>query len=77
MNRTRYMKTSDSVRCGSTCPAVINVSSHTVEETKEINVQHVQIDIAHDLEVGKLHLSIAEKSSLASSLYLGIQWLRY
>ncbi|GFX73387.1 c2H2-type domain-containing protein [Trichonephila clavipes] len=72
LNRVRHMKASGSVRCGCTCPAVINVSTHTVEEAKEITVQYQSVHVGHDMEVGKLNLSKAEKSSLASSLCLGI-----
>ncbi|GFW84067.1 uncharacterized protein TNCV_1662341 [Trichonephila clavipes] len=45
---------------------------HTVEEAKEITVQYQSVHVGHDMEVGKLNLSKAEKSSLASSLCLGI-----
>ncbi|GFY76250.1 uncharacterized protein TNIN_420871 [Trichonephila inaurata madagascariensis] len=72
LNRARHMKASGSVRCGCTCPAVINVSTHTVEEVKEITVHYQSVHVGHELEVGKLHLSETEKSSLASSLCLGI-----
>ncbi|GFT78244.1 uncharacterized protein TNCV_4336051 [Trichonephila clavipes] len=72
LNRIRHMKAFGSVRCGCTCPAVINVFTHTAEEAEEITVQYQSVHVGHDMEVGKLNLSKAEKSSLASSLCLGI-----
>ncbi|GFW16146.1 uncharacterized protein TNCV_3078101 [Trichonephila clavipes] len=72
LNRVRHMKAFGSVRCGCTCPPVINVSTHTVEEAKEITVQYQSVHVGHDMEVGKLNLSKAEKSSLGLSLCLGI-----
>ncbi|GFY39255.1 c2H2-type domain-containing protein [Trichonephila inaurata madagascariensis] len=53
LNRTRQMKASGSVRCGCTCPAVLNVSTYTVEEAKEITVQYQSVHVGHDLEVRK------------------------
>ncbi|GFT01362.1 uncharacterized protein TNCV_3214961 [Trichonephila clavipes] len=51
---------------------LINVSNHTEEEMKEITVQYQSVHVGHELEVGKLDLSEAEKPSLSSSLCLGI-----
>ncbi|GFW90351.1 hypothetical protein TNCV_2122141 [Trichonephila clavipes] len=47
------MKASGSIRCGCTCPAVLNVSTYTVEEAKEIIVEYQSVHVAHDLEVKK------------------------
>ncbi|GBM55328.1 hypothetical protein AVEN_76031-1, partial [Araneus ventricosus] len=70
--RIRHMKASGSIKSGSTCPAVMNVTAVTVDGIMEINVRYQSVHIGHELEIGKLKLSKNESVDLAASLQLGI-----
>ncbi|GBO36450.1 hypothetical protein AVEN_162887-1 [Araneus ventricosus] len=75
VNRNRHLKASGSIKCGSTCPAIMKVTTETVDEITEIHVQYQSVHIGHELEVGKLPLS-KEKTNLAASLTLGIPFIK-
>ncbi|GBL99403.1 hypothetical protein AVEN_206808-1 [Araneus ventricosus] len=66
--RIRHMKASGSIKSGSTCPAVMNVTAVTLDGIVEINVRYRSVHVGHDLEIGKLQLSKNERVDLAASL---------
>ncbi|KAF8763408.1 hypothetical protein HNY73_021596 [Argiope bruennichi] len=70
--RIRHLKASGSIKAGSTCPAVMNVTTVTVDGIAEINVRYQAVHVGHDLDVGKIPLSKNERLDLAADLQLGI-----
>ncbi|KAF8774438.1 hypothetical protein HNY73_016987 [Argiope bruennichi] len=71
-NRIRHVKSTGSIKTGSTCPAVMIVSTETVDGISEIKVHYQSVHIGHDLETRTLRLTKNERENLAACLKLGI-----
>ncbi|GBO34242.1 hypothetical protein AVEN_241142-1 [Araneus ventricosus] len=70
--KIHHMKASGSIKSGSMCPAVMNVTAVTVDGIMEINVRYQSVHVGHELEIGKLQLSKNERVDLAANVQLGI-----